>query len=125
VVKPFSPKVLIARVKAVLRKRKKEPGGETSVIRIDDLLIDSDRHNVRLNGNPVELTYTEFQLLNLLAGSPGRVFTRNQIIDAVRGNDYAVTERAVDVQVVGLRKKLGAYGKYIQSVRGLGYKFKE
>ena len=76
-------------------------------------------------GNPVELTFTEFQVLFLLAGKPGWVFTRFQIVDAVRGDDYPVTDRSVDVQIVGLRKKLGPYGKYIETVRGVGYRFKD
>ena len=125
VVKPFSPKVLIARIRAVLRKYAKESAAESCVIKICDLLIDSERHEVLMDGQPVELTHSEFNLLSLLAGKPGRVFTRNQIIDTIRGDGYAVTERSVDVQVVGLRKKLGTYGKYIQSVRGVGYRFKE
>jgi two-component system phosphate regulon response regulator PhoB len=73
----------------------------------------------------VDLTYTEFQILSLLAKRPGWVFTRTQIVDSVRGNDYPVTDRSVDVQIVGLRKKLGDYGGYIQTVRGVGYRFKE
>jgi two-component system phosphate regulon response regulator PhoB len=71
------------------------------------------------------LTYTEFTLLQFLARRPGRAFTRSQIVDAVKGTDYPVTERAVDVQVAGLRKKLGPYSDYIQTVRGVGYRFKE
>ncbi len=125
IVKPFSPKVLIARIRAVLRKHTKEPAGESHVIKISDLLLDPERHEVLIEGQPIELTCSEFKLLGILAGKPGRVFTRNQIIDTIRGDDYAVTERSVDVQIVGLRKKLGAYGKYIQSVRGVGYRFKE
>jgi two-component system, OmpR family, alkaline phosphatase synthesis response regulator PhoP len=78
-----------------------------------------------VNGEPVELTFTEFRVLLLLAGRPGWVFTRNQIVDAVRGESYAVTERAVDVQIVGLRRKLGEAGKYIETVRGVGYRFKD
>ena len=72
----------------------------------------------------MDLTYTEFKVLHFLARRPGWVFTRYQIVDAVRGEDYAVTERAVDVQIVGLRKKLGEYGKYIETVRGVGYRMK-
>jgi two-component system phosphate regulon response regulator PhoB len=73
----------------------------------------------------MELTFTEFQVLCVLARRPGWVFTRSQIVDAVRGDDYPVTDRSVDVQIVGLRKKLGQYGKYIETVRGVGYRFKE
>jgi two-component system phosphate regulon response regulator PhoB len=73
----------------------------------------------------VDLTYTEFQVLSLLARRPGWVFTRTQIVDAVRGDDYPVTDRSVDVQIVGLRKKLGVFGRYVETVRGVGYRFKE
>jgi two-component system phosphate regulon response regulator PhoB len=71
------------------------------------------------------MSFTEFQVLFLLAGKPGWVFTRFQIVDAVRGDDYPVTDRSVDVQIVGLRKKLGTCGKYIETVRGVGYRFKD
>ena len=81
--------------------------------------------DVSIKGESVELTYTEFQVLYYLAQRPGWVFTRYQIIDAIRGDDYPVTDRSVDVQIVGLRKKLGAYGKYIETVRGVGYRFRE
>ena len=78
-----------------------------------------------LDGKEVDLTYTEFQVLNFLARRPGWVFTRSQIVDAVRGDNYPVTDRSVDVQIVGLRKKLGDWGKYIETVRGVGYRFSE
>jgi len=124
-VKPFSPRVLMARVKALLRRRKQAPGAEAGLIRIHELEINPARHQVLLKGKPVALTITEFRLLHYLAGKPGWVFTRDQIIDAVRGEDYAVTDRSVDVQVVGLRKKLGPAGKAIETVRGVGYRFRE
>jgi two-component system, OmpR family, alkaline phosphatase synthesis response regulator PhoP len=76
-------------------------------------------------GTPLVLTLTEFRLLHFLAQRPGWAFSRNQIVDAVKGDDYPVTERSVDVQVAGLRKKLGSYGEYIETVRGVGYRFKE
>lgn len=127
--KPFSPRVLVARVKAVLRRaRRAEPAdaegdpGQCLVIR--DLTIHVGRHEVLVAGEPVELTATEFRLLYFLARRPGWVFSRQQILDGVYGDSYAVTERAVDVQVVGLRKKLGAAGTYIQTVRRVGYRFK-
>lgn len=125
VTKPFSPRVLVARVRAVLRRKAKEAPEETSVIRIHDLVIDPRRHEVLVNGEPVELTFTEFGILNYMARRPGWVFTRFQIVDAVKGEDYPVTDRSVDVQIVGLRKKLGSAGKYIETVRGVGYRFKE
>jgi len=123
--KPFSPRVLLARVRAALRKRSAEANNDTTVLKRDDLVIDPGRHDVRLGGERVELTFTEFGILHLLAKRPGWVFTRNQIIDNVRGDEYPVTARSVDVQIVGLRRKLGEYGGYIETIRGVGYRFKE
>ena len=125
ITKPFSPRVLVARVKAVLRRKVKEPTEESSVLKIHDLVIHPGRHEVLVEGKSVELTFTEFGILSYLARRPGWVFTRSQIVDAVRGDDYFVTDRAVDVQIVGLRKKLGPASKYIETVRGVGYRFKE
>lgn len=126
VAKPFSPKVLIARVRAVLRrvseKATTRPGtGEP--ISIGGISIDSARHEVSCGGTPVDLSATEFAILDHLMRNPGWVFSRNQIIDSVKGKDYPVTERAVDVQILGLRKKLGAFGDRVQTVRGVGYRF--
>ena len=90
-----------------------------------ELVIHTGRHEVLLAGEPIDLTYTEFRLLQFLARKPGWAFTRMQIVDAVKGEDYPVTERSVDVQVAGLRKKMGDYGHYIETVRGVGYRFKE
>jgi two-component system alkaline phosphatase synthesis response regulator PhoP len=125
ITKPFSPRILVARVRAVLRRKIKEQPEETSVLRIHDLEIDPRRHEVLLNGKPIQLTFTEFGILNYMARRPGWVFTRLQIVDAVRGENYHVTDRSVDVQIVGLRRKLGPAGKYIETVRGIGYRFKE
>jgi two-component system, OmpR family, alkaline phosphatase synthesis response regulator PhoP len=125
ITKPFSPRVLTARVKAVLRRRSKAALDDTRIITIHELEIHPGRRTVLAGGKPMELTYTEFQLLCVLTRRPGWVFTRSQIVDAVRGSDYPVTDRSVDVQVVGLRKKLGIYGHYIETVRGVGYRFKE
>jgi two-component system phosphate regulon response regulator PhoB len=123
--KPFSPRILAARVGAVLRRAegKGESGG--AVIRAPDLAIDPGRRKVVVQGRDVELSYTEFQILLFLSKRPGWVFTRSQIVDAVRGDNYPVTDRSVDVQIVGLRKKLGGCGAYIETVRGVGYRFKE
>lgn len=125
VTKPFSPRVLVARVRAVLRRGASEGVGDESVLKVHNLLIHPGRREVLVNGEQTQLTYTEFGILNFLATRPGWVFTRSQIVDAVRGDDYPVTERSVDVQIVGLRKKLGPSGKYIETVRGVGYRFKE
>jgi two-component system alkaline phosphatase synthesis response regulator PhoP len=125
ITKPFSPKVMIARVRAALRRQKEEPRDEMAVVKIHDLEINPGRRSVLAKGNSIDLTYTEFQVLLLLAKRPGWVFTRSHIVDSIRGNDYPVTDRSVDVQIVGLRKKLGVYGKYIETVRGVGYRFRE
>ena len=95
------------------------------MLRIHDIVIHPGRHEVLINGKPVQLTLTEFGILEYLARRPGWVFTRTQIVDAVKGEDYYVTDRSVDVQIVGLRKKLGTAGTYIETVRGVGYRFKE
>jgi two-component system phosphate regulon response regulator PhoB len=123
--KPFSPRVLLARIKAVLRRKAKERTDEPAVLKIHDLVIDPVRHEVLVQGQSVPLTFTEFRLLQVLAQRRGRAFTRVQIVDAVMGEDYPVTERSVDVHVASLRKKLGPMGSYIETVRGVGYRFKE
>ena len=125
VTKPFSPRILVARVRAVLRRGAPEAAGDESVLKVHNLLIHPGRREVLVNGEQAHLTFTEFGILNFLARRPGWVFTRSQIVDAVRGDDYPVTDRSVDVQIVGLRKKLGPSGKYIETVRGVGYRFKE
>ena len=125
ITKPFSPRVLVARVRTVLRRMMKEPVSETATVKIHDVVIHPGRHEVLVEGVPVELTYTEFGILHFLARHPGWVFTRSQIVDAVKGDDYPVTDRSVDVQIVGLRKKLGSHGRYIETVRGVGYRLRE
>ena len=126
VTKPFSIKVLLARIQSVLRRRsearRQADGGE---LIHGDLRIHPGRNLVQVGGEPVELTFTEFRVLEALASRPGWVFTRYQIVNTVRGEDYSVTDRAVDVQIAGLRKKLGACGHYIETVRGVGYRFRE
>lgn len=124
ITKPFSGKVLAARVRRVLR-RTLDSGEETGVVKIHDLVIDPARHEVMLNDTPVSLTLTEFNVLHTLARRPGQVFTRYQIVDSLHGGDYLVTDRAVDVQIVALRRKLGPGGKLIETVRGVGYRFKD
>jgi len=124
VTKPFSPKVLVARIRTVLRKLHPGPTSDETVKRIEirELLIDTARHEVQIRGENIDLSATEFAILEFLARNPGWVFSRTRIIDAVKGKDYPVTERSVDVQILGLRKKLGALGDYIQTVRGVGYR---
>lgn len=125
ITKPFSPRVLMARIRAVLRRKEHGDLSEDETVSVHDLVIHPGRHEVLLGGKPLQLTFTEFRVLHLLARRPGWVYTRYQIVDAIRGEHYVVTERAVDVQIAGLRKKLGDAGSYIQTVRGVGYKFQE
>jgi two-component system phosphate regulon response regulator PhoB len=125
VTKPFSPRVLLARVKAALRRIKIEQSSNDEVISIHGIDIDTARCKVTVDGKETTLTSTEFKVLQLMASQAGRVFTRYQIVDAVHGEDYPVTDRSVDVQIVGLRKKLGDAGPFIETVRGIGYRLKE
>jgi two-component system alkaline phosphatase synthesis response regulator PhoP len=125
VTKPFSPRILVARVRAVLRRpqgQTPEPGDK---IVVHELVADPSRFQAVLAGHPLNLTKDEFSLLCFLARHPGWVFTRYQIVNGVKGDDYVVTERAVDVRIAGLRKKLGRHSDYIETVRGVGYRFKE
>jgi two-component system, OmpR family, alkaline phosphatase synthesis response regulator PhoP len=124
VTKPFSPRELVARVKAVLR-RTNEQTEPTEVIRSGELLIDSKRHEVTYGGQPVALTATEFRILQFLASRPGRVVSREEIIDAALGREAAIFDRTIDVHITAIRKKLGAGGQQIETVRGFGYKFRD
>ncbi len=125
IVKPFSARVLVARMKAVFRRKNRTIPTDDDVLRINEISIHPGRHEVSIDGKLIELTFSEFRLLQLLASKRGWVYTRYQIVDALRGADYPVTERSIDVQIVGLRKKLGTCGHYIQTVRGVGYRFKD
>jgi two-component system phosphate regulon response regulator PhoB len=128
VTKPFSPRVLLARVRAVLRRVGEQPGGE-EVLRVGPLTVYPIRHQVVGSAGAVDLTAAEFRILRFLARRPGWVFTRQQLIDAAQGDDaFAgerfVTDRSVDVHMVSLRRKLGADGALIETVRGVGYRLK-
>lgn len=125
ITKPFSPKVLIARVRAVLRRDRSREVDPEETVSIHDLQIHPGRHEVLVSGKAVKLTVTEFRILHLLALRPGWVFTRYQIVDQIRGEDYPVTDRSIDVHIVALRKKLGEAGAVIETVRGVGYRMKE
>jgi len=131
ITKPFSPRLLTARIEAVLRRvaadgaEEAEPERPPEPIILHDLEIHPGQHLVYRAGEPIELSRTEFQVLYLLACKPGWVFTRGQILNELYGGKHAVTDRAVDVQIVGLRKKLGPAGKYVETVHGVGYLFKE
>jgi two-component system alkaline phosphatase synthesis response regulator PhoP len=124
VVKPFSPRELAARIKAVLR-RTQTPQSESKVIQRGDLSIDLTRREVNIKGTPIDLTATEFRLLQFFAHHPGRVFSRSELIDGVLGRDVSVIDRNIDVHITGLRKKIGDYSAWIETVRGFGYRFRE
>ncbi len=124
ITKPFSPRILIARVHAAVRRRS-DAGEQTATprqIKIHDILMDFPRHEVYVKGENINLSATEFAILKFLITNPGWVFSRSQIIDAVKGGNYPVTPRSVDVQILGLRKKLGNQGRFIETVRGVGYR---
>jgi two-component system, OmpR family, alkaline phosphatase synthesis response regulator PhoP len=124
--KPFSPRVLSARVRTLLRRAQTSyPVEEGGQIVVDKFSLDPGRHEVFIDGSHVDLTSTEFKILHLLMKKAGWVFTRYQIVDNVHGEDYPVTDRSVDVQIAGLRKKLGEWGTFIETVRGVGYRFRD
>ncbi|MCB0321414.1 MAG: response regulator transcription factor [Bdellovibrionales bacterium] len=125
--KPFSPRVLVARTRAVLRRKssKRKATSEPESVTVHGLQIDPRKAEVFLYDTPLALTATEFRILHFLAQNPGWVYTRQQIVDQVHGEDYPVTERSIDVQIAGLRKKLGESSDYIETVRGIGYRMRE
>ncbi len=125
ITKPFSPRVVVARVRAALRRHDSEHDSPGETLALGELSIDAGRHQVVLAGASIQLTLTEFQLLTIMARKPGWVFTRYQLVDALRGDDYIVTDRAIDVQIANLRKKLGSWGDNIETVRGVGYRLRE
>ena len=124
ITKPFSPRVLVARLRAVLRRVSAQDPPRKGRLSAHGIMIDISRHEVSLDGEEIPLSATEFAILSYLMANPGWVFSRNKIIDAVKGKDYPVTERSVDVQVLGLRKKLREAGRLIETVRGVGYRFR-
>lgn len=139
--KPFSPQVLVARMRALLRRLGREgedaasvapggapggaAGGTGAALEVSGVRLDPRRHEVSERGRPVELSATEFAVLELLMREPGRVFTRAQAIAGARGEDYPVTDRVLDVHILSLRRKLGDSGALIETVRGVGYRFRE
>jgi two-component system phosphate regulon response regulator PhoB len=128
ITKPFSPRVLIARIEAALRRNPEQiedAANIRGVINRHGMAIHSGRHEVRVNGEEVHLTASEFTILKFLAGRPGWVSSRQEILEQIRGNDYSITQRAVDVQIFGLRKKLGPSGGCIETIRGFGYRIRE
>jgi len=123
--KPFSPSVLMARIRAILRRRKRSDSDMPAILKVHNITLDPARYEVLVDNEPVNLTATEFHILQFIMHHPGWVYTRSQIIDAVKGMDYPVTDRSVDVQIVGLRKKLKDAGKWIKTIRGIGYQLRE
>jgi len=123
--KPFSPRVLVARVKALLRRTQKSGSDPELPLVIGDLHIHPGKREVRLGNQLLRLTNMEFRILHFLASHQGWVYTRSQIVSAIRGEDYAVTDRSVDAIIVGLRKKLDDRSDLVETVRGVGYRFKE
>lgn len=126
VTKPFSPKVLAARVRTALRRKNRKPAsaeGERTVVH--GISIDPQRHEILWEGNALPFSVTEFQIFEFLARNPGRVFSRSHIISSVKGSAYPVTERSIDVQVLSIRKKLGDKAEILETVRGIGYRMKD
>ena len=121
ITKPFRPKVLMARIRTALKRKSNSTKPEQEILNINGIKIDHGRHEVKINDKKINLSITEFSILEYLAQNPGFVYSRNQIIDRVKGG-YAVTQRSVDVQILGIRKKLGDHGKFIETVRGIGYR---
>jgi two-component system, OmpR family, alkaline phosphatase synthesis response regulator PhoP len=122
--KPFSPRELVARVRARLRNRASNTVDDSEQLTLGGITINSGQHVVSIDGRSVEFTLTEYEILHLLARRPGWVFSRAQIVNSVRGQETIITDRAIDVQIVGIRKKLGKYGDYIETVRGVGYRMR-
>lgn len=122
--KPFSPKVLTAKIKAILR-RSISADIESETIERQGIFMNFTKHQVKCDNKDLNLTFSEFAILKLLIRKPGRVFSRQQIVNSTKEHEYVITERAIDVQIVGLRKKLGDLGDLIKTVRGVGYKFNE
>lgn len=125
ITKPFSPRVLIARIRSVIRRCQETAESDSESVSVGELSVDQGKRQVMVAGEMVELTHTEFELLFVLMSRPGWVFSRTQLIDSLRDGQLVITDRAIDVQVANLRKKLGACGHYVQTVRGVGYRMTE
>ncbi len=126
ITKPFSSQVLLARVHAIARRKKySNLNTDKDDYSFCGIKINAEFRTTFIDNKELELTFTEFELLRLLILSPGRVFSRSEIVDIIKGNNHAITDRSVDVQVVGLRKKMGEKGKLIETVWGVGYRFKQ
>jgi len=124
VTKPFSVKVLLERIKA-LRRRQQGPPDDADLVKSQGISIDRQRHRAVAGDRSLELTLSEFKLLEVLVRQPGRAFSRTELIDAALGDDAMVLERTIDVHIRSLRQKLGEYAEMIETVRGVGYRFRE
>jgi two-component system phosphate regulon response regulator PhoB len=124
ITKPFAPRELVARVKAILRRTTSQ-GEPEQILRHGDLSIDVTRHEVTVGGKSVALTATEFRILHFLASKPGRVLSRDDIIDAALGRDANVFDRTIDVHITAIRRKLGPAADRVETIRGFGYKFRD
>ncbi len=125
ITKPFSPTVLVAKVKSLFRRVQNDHKAPDDVVTTKHLSLDKNKHSCLADGANIELTATEFSLLAALASEPERVFTRSQLISTTKGSDYPVTERSIDVQIATLRRKLKSCGNAIKTVWGIGYKYQE
>ena len=125
ITKPFSPRVVLARLRAVLRRKDDTKDAPAKMIKIGDLTIHPGHHEVTVKNKKIALTHTEFKMLHTLASRPGWAFTRYQLVNSIRGEDIVITDRTIDVHIAGLRKKLGSAGNNIETIRGVGYRFKE
>lgn len=124
VVKPYSPRILAARIRAGLRRKEFQSGEEKTMLRHGNLVLDTERHTCFFGEEPLELFATEFAILAQFMSHPDIVFSRQKLITAIHGSDYPVTDRSIDVQILGLRKKLQSSGDMIETIRGVGYRFK-
>jgi len=124
IAKPFSPKVLVARIRSLLRRVEGKTEKKSDSLEVSGIVLDPMRHEVFARGRPINLSATEFAFLELLMREPGRVFTRAQAIAKTKGDDYPVTDRSLDVHILSLRRKLGDEGAFIETVRGIGYRFR-
>jgi len=124
VAKPFSMRLLLARIRAVLRRAASVQEAAPRTIRLHGLVIDDERHEVVLHGQPLQLTLTEYKILRFLARHSGRVFTRTQILDNIQDEQVLVVDRAIDVHVAAVRRKMGKSADLIETIRGVGYRFK-
>jgi len=125
ITKPFSEKILLAKIKSILFRESRKQGQSEKIIKIKDMMIDPDRFEVSIKGKLINLTATEFKILYFLAKNPGRVYSREIIFESTKELDFYSGDRSIDILIGRIRKKLGTYGKIIESIYGVGYRFKE